>query len=37
MGAEVSMQVCWVIIGHYDSSFFLIGEVVQSVLPTVAL
>jgi hypothetical protein len=37
MGVEVSMQVCWVIIGHYDPSFFLIGEVVQSVLPAVAL
>jgi hypothetical protein len=34
---EVSMQVCWVIIGHYDMSFFSIGEVVQSVLPGVAL
>jgi hypothetical protein len=37
MGAEVSMQVCWVIIGHYDLSSFPIGEVVQSVLPTIAL
>jgi hypothetical protein len=31
MGVEVSMQVCWVVIGHYDPSFFPIGEVVQSV------
>jgi hypothetical protein len=37
MGVEVSMQVCWVVIGHYDPSFFPIGEVVQSVLPAVAL
>jgi hypothetical protein len=37
MGVEVSMQVCRVVIGHYDPSFFLIGEVVQSVLPSVAL
>jgi hypothetical protein len=37
MGVEVSMQVCWAVIGHYDLSFFLIGEVVQSVLPVVAL
>jgi hypothetical protein len=37
MRVEVSMQVCWVITGHYDLSFFLIGEVVQSVLPVVAL
>jgi hypothetical protein len=21
MGVEVSMQVCWVLIGHYDLSF----------------
>jgi hypothetical protein len=33
----VSMQVCWAVIGHYDLPFFLIGEVVQSVLPAVAL
>jgi hypothetical protein len=31
------MQVCWVVTGHYDFSFFPIGEVVQSVLPSVAL
>jgi hypothetical protein len=37
MGVEVSMQVCWVVIGHYDPSFFPIGEVVQWVLPAVAL
>jgi hypothetical protein len=37
MGVEVSMQVYWVVIGHYDLSFFLIGEVVQSVLPAVSL
>jgi hypothetical protein len=37
MGVEVSMQVCWVIIGHYNLSFFPIGEVVQSVLHAVAL
>jgi hypothetical protein len=37
MGVEVSMQVCRVVIGHYDPSFFLIGEVVQSILPSVAL
>jgi hypothetical protein len=37
MGVEVSMHVCWVIIRHYDLSFFPIGEVVQSVLPVVAL
>jgi hypothetical protein len=37
MEVEVSMQVCWVVIGHYDLSFFPIGEVVQSVLPVVAL
>ena len=37
MEVEVSMQVCWVVIGHYDPSFFPIGKVVQSVLPAVAL
>jgi hypothetical protein len=37
MGVDVSMQVCWVVIGHYDMSFFSIGEVAQSVLPVVAL
>jgi hypothetical protein len=37
MGVEVSMQVCWVVIGHYDMSFFPIGEVIQSVLPAIAL
>jgi hypothetical protein len=37
MGVGVSMQVCWVVIGHYDLSFFPIGEVVQLVLPVVAL
>jgi hypothetical protein len=31
------MQVCWVVIGHYDLSFFPIGEVVQSVLSAVVL
>jgi hypothetical protein len=33
----VSMQVCWAAVGHYDMPFFPIGEVVQSVLPAVAL
>jgi hypothetical protein len=33
----VSMQVCWAIIGHCDLSFFPTGEVVQSVLPAIAL
>jgi hypothetical protein len=33
----VSMQVCWAVIGHYDLSFFPIGEVIQSVLPAAAL
>jgi hypothetical protein len=37
MGVDVSMQVCWVVIGHYDLLFIPIGEVVQSVLPDVAL
>jgi hypothetical protein len=37
MRVKVSMQVCWVVIGHYDSSFFPIDEVVQSVLTVVAL
>jgi hypothetical protein len=37
MGVEVSMQVCWVVIGHYDQSFFPFGEVIQSVLPAAAL
>jgi hypothetical protein len=31
------MQVCWVVIGHYDQSFFPFGEVIQSVLPAAAL
>jgi hypothetical protein len=37
MGVEVSMQIRWVVIGHYDLSFLPIGEVVQSVLPAIAL
>jgi hypothetical protein len=37
MGVEISMQVCWVVIGHYDPSFCPIGEMVQSVLLAVAL
>jgi hypothetical protein len=37
MGVGMSMQVCWVVIVHYDLSLFPIGEVVQSVLPAVAL
>jgi hypothetical protein len=36
MGA-VSMQARYVLIGHYDLSSFPIGEVIQLVLPAVAL
>jgi hypothetical protein len=37
IGVEASMQICWVVTGPYDFSFFPIGEVVQSVLPVIAL
>jgi hypothetical protein len=31
------MQVCWVVTGHYDISFFPIREVAQLVLPAIPL
>jgi hypothetical protein len=37
IGVEVFMHACYVLTAQYDLPSFLIGEVVQSVLPVVAL